>query len=93
MSYERSRRVRGRNAESDRPERLPSRARQPRPTLIVCLTRNVRYGVAMKTDVIMTGALLMLAILLFARAMMAAWPHVVVEMPKHPLGFVPPGGY
>jgi hypothetical protein len=47
----------------------------------------------MKTEVIMTGALLMLAILLFARAMMAAWPHVVVEMPKHPLGFMPPGSY
>lgn len=47
----------------------------------------------MKTDVIMTGALLILAILLFARAMMAAWPQVVVEMPRHPLGFMPPGSY
>lgn len=47
----------------------------------------------MKTEVIMTGALLVLAILLFARAMMAAWPQVVVEMPKHSLGFMPPGSY
>jgi hypothetical protein len=47
----------------------------------------------MKTEMIMTGALLMLAILLFARAVMAAWPQVVVEMPTYPLGYMPPGSY
>ena len=58
-----------------------------------CLTRELRYVITMKIEVIMTGALLMLAILLFARAMMAARPQVAVEMPKHPLGFMPPGSY
>jgi hypothetical protein len=44
----------------------------------------------MKTEVILTGALFLLAMLVFARALMAAWPRVVVEVPKHPCGFMPP---
>jgi hypothetical protein len=45
----------------------------------------------MKTEVILTGAMLALAMLLFARALMAAWPRVVTELPKGPCGFMPPG--
>lgn len=42
------------------------------------------------SQVVLTGALLALALVLFARALMAVWPCVVAEMPKHPCGFMPP---
>jgi hypothetical protein len=41
------------------------------------------------TEVVLTGALLALAMILFARALMATWPVVVAEAPKHPCGFMP----
>lgn len=45
----------------------------------------------MTKDVVLTGALLALAMVLFARALMAA--RMTVEVPTHPLGFMPPGTY
>jgi hypothetical protein len=47
----------------------------------------------MKTDVILTGLGLAIMMLLFARALMAAWPRVVVDLPKAACGFMPPGSY
>ena len=48
-----------------------------------------RIIAAMNTQVILTGALLALALILFARALMSAWPVLVAEVPKGPCGFMP----
>ncbi|HTX31727.1 MAG TPA: hypothetical protein VMD09_10085 [Solirubrobacteraceae bacterium] len=44
----------------------------------------------MTTEVVLTGALLALALILFARALMNAWPVVITAVPKQPCGFMPP---
>jgi hypothetical protein len=41
------------------------------------------------TEVVLTTALFARALILFARALMNAWPVIVAEMPKHPCGFTP----
>jgi hypothetical protein len=47
----------------------------------------------MKTEVILTGLGLALMLLLFARALMAAWPRLVIVKPGNPCGFMPPASY
>jgi hypothetical protein len=47
----------------------------------------------MKTDVILTGLGLAIMMLLFARALMGAWPRVVADLPKAACAFMPPGSY
>lgn len=41
-------------------------------------------------DVILTGSMLTLALILFSMALMRAWPRAVAEAPKYPCGFWPP---